>query len=558
MCHDALVLTRNLQHFEACATVLVGCHGVAKFQMIRFSNFSFKWILWYRFKESEIKQNLSDLHRVCLHGISEAWKISRKGEIWCGTLHGTMNLADNAVSQEVIRGRRHRIRCLCAPQRCELEGCPRCGEVQHSALFVYRTISLIPVRTLSSGSHLVLEVIDKLGIWPIRTSAPPLCTAKPHHSDPRRREKSARLFDILEDIKENEEQCRVLEDGGKARHAEPTVVRTEIREKEFSKSPSRYIEMTPEAVEGQIGSLSWIPTCSQGMRRIVVHLHQARLSARSVISFSMRLMELPYELREIPEETPVTRGRGIVILTVHVAAASRMSQPPASGSMSQTPATAQLSSDIEGIFETALKSYKKKTKQDLKKHDLFKQFEKCDSPSAILAAFQADQFGPSPIGDTLNKWFVPTVNVLYAFSTTLGEGVGLVNVSSSVDDLALKSICQAFSPAKVIFAGIGVLLLVRILAAKDVAASQDILVDIFRRIYGFFGRLEVYTGVPLILAMKNKMVEITVEILDIIATATKEMKQSQANSYRLRKICEEVGGADRSRGWDEEARQTDT
>ena len=109
-----------------------------------------------------------------------------------------------------------------------------------------------------------------------------------------------------------------------------------------------------------------------------------------------------------------------------------MSSPLASGStnMSQNPAAMPSSSNIERIFDTALKSYKKKTKQDLKKHDLFQQLEKCDSPSAILAAFQADQFGPSRTGaeDRFKKWFIPTVNVLYAFSATLGEGVGLVNI----------------------------------------------------------------------------------------------------------------------------------
>ncbi|KAI9437138.1 hypothetical protein H4582DRAFT_2129543 [Lactarius indigo] len=188
-----------------------------------------------------------------------------------------------------------------------------------------------------------------------------------------------------------------------------------------------------------------------------------------------------------------------------------MSRPPASGSMSQTlAATTASPSNIEAIFDTALKSYEKKTKQDLKQHDLFKQLEKCDSPSAILAAFQADQFGPSLIGDTLKKWFLPTVNVLYAFSTTLGEGVGLI-----------------FAPAKVVFAGVGVLLL----AAKDVAASQDILVDIFGRIHSFFSRLEIYTGVPLTPAMTDKMVEITVEVLDILATATKEMGESRAKKF---------------------------
>ncbi|KAH9167673.1 hypothetical protein EDB89DRAFT_2245573 [Lactarius sanguifluus] len=74
------------------------------------------------------------------------------------------------------------------------------------------------------------------------------------------------------------------------------------------------------------------------------------------------------------------------------------------------------------------------------------------------------------------------------------------------------------------FAGVGVLLL----AAKDVAACQDILADIFGRIEGFFVRLEIYTGVPLTPAMTKKMMEITVEALDILATATKEMEQGRA------------------------------
>ncbi|KAH9041791.1 hypothetical protein EDB85DRAFT_1886446 [Lactarius pseudohatsudake] len=73
-----------------------------------------------------------------------------------------------------------------------------------------------------------------------------------------------------------------------------------------------------------------------------------------------------------------------------------MSQPPTPISMLQAPATitSKSSSNIEGIFDAdqALKSYKKKTKNDLKKHDLFKQLEACDSPAAILAVFQAAQF----------------------------------------------------------------------------------------------------------------------------------------------------------------------
>ncbi|KAI9437172.1 hypothetical protein H4582DRAFT_2129604 [Lactarius indigo] len=200
------------------------------------------------------------------------------------------------------------------------------------------------------------------------------------------------------------------------------------------------------------------------------------------------------------------------------------SPAPAPASMPQAPvATPSESSPtrIERIFDIALKSYKKKTKNDLKNHDLFKQLETCNSPAAILAVFQTTQFDPSKTAsdDRLKKWLVPTVNVLCAFSGTLSEGISLV-----------------FPPAKLVFAGVGVLLL----AAKDVAASQDILVDIFGRIESFFVRLETYTEVPLTPVMTDKMVQITAEVLDILATATKEMKQSRAKKF-LKKVA---GGTD--------------
>jgi hypothetical protein len=142
----------------------------------------------------------------------------------------------------------------------------------------------------------------------------------------------------------------------------------------------------------------------------------------------------------------------------HSAAVSTMSQTPATSSSGTT-------SNIERIFLAALKSYKKKTKKDLKNHDLFKQLETCDSPAAILAVFQADQFDPSRTGsnERLNKWLIPTINVLSAFSNTLGEGISLVNIDASYPSLGEHTLMpnlQVFPPAKVIFAGVGVLLLV--------------------------------------------------------------------------------------------------
>ena len=112
-----------------------------------------------------------------------------------------------------------------------------------------------------------------------------------------------------------------------------------------------------------------------------------------------------------------------------------MSQPSAPVSIPQIPANTPSgsSSNIESIFDAALKSYKKKTKKDLKNHDLFKQLESCDSPAAILAVFQAAHFDQSRMArdERLKRWLVPTINVLCAFSETLGEGISLVNIDSS-------------------------------------------------------------------------------------------------------------------------------
>ncbi|KAH9059851.1 hypothetical protein EDB87DRAFT_1822474 [Lactarius vividus] len=194
--------------------------------------------------------------------------------------------------------------------------------------------------------------------------------------------------------------------------------------------------------------------------------------------------------------------------------------------MSQTPPTASSSSNLQAIFCASLDTYKKKTKKDLLAHPLMVRFQTCNSPTDILAVLrtQVQQFEQSTSSDDkLTKWLSPTVNVLYAFSAVLGEGVGLV-----------------FSPAKVIFAGAGVLLL----AAKDVVASQDALVDIFERIESFFKRLEEYSEVPTTEAMKEIMVKIMVEVLGIFGILT-EMKQGRAtDKYSERYLKKLIGRRD--------------
>jgi hypothetical protein len=147
--------------------------------------------------------------------------------------------------------------------------------------------------------------------------------------------------------------------------------------------------------------------------------------------------------------------------------------------MSTAPSTptSQSASNFVSILNAALESYRRKTKKDLVSHPLLPSLQSCESPEGVLAVLREQEvtsafFSQSQIcddEDELTKWVAPTVNVLYSFSGTVGQGVvGLVNIkdiSSRRGEFRplIFFYLQAFPPASVIFAGIGVLLSVSIL-----------------------------------------------------------------------------------------------
>ena len=93
-------------------------------------------------------------------------------------------------------------------------------------------------------------------------------------------------------------------------------------------------------------------------------------------------------------------------------------------------ATATSSTNFQLIFNNALDTYKKRTKNDLLAHPLAAELQKSNSPTAILAVLhqQVQGLDRSPSsGDRWTKWLDSTVNVLHTLSETLGEGVSLVN-----------------------------------------------------------------------------------------------------------------------------------
>jgi hypothetical protein len=70
-------------------------------------------------------------------------------------------------------------------------------------------------------------------------------------------------------------------------------------------------------------------------------------------------------------------------------------------------------------------------------------------------------------------------------------------------------------------------------AAQAVGASRDVLVDLFERMENIFRRLETYTSVPPTAGMTDAIMKVLVEVLRILAIATKEIKQSRLSKLIL-------------------------
>ena len=90
-------------------------------------------------------------------------------------------------------------------------------------------------------------------------------------------------------------------------------------------------------------------------------------------------------------------------------------------------------SNFAAIFDAASREYKSLTKKDLATHPFAAAIEGHDSPDSILNVFrkQAQAFDTFRKGDDkLMERLTPIVNILFTFSETLGEGVGLVSLHS--------------------------------------------------------------------------------------------------------------------------------
>src|SRR5579863_5942118 len=86
--------------------------------------------------------------------------------------------------------------------------------------------------------------------------------------------------------------------------------------------------------------------------------------------------------------------------------------------------------NFTAIFQLALDEYETVTGKPLRTHPFATQLESCDSPHAVsnVLRTQVEAFSKFRKRDErLMTYLDPTVNILFTFSATLGEGVGLVS-----------------------------------------------------------------------------------------------------------------------------------
>ena len=88
-------------------------------------------------------------------------------------------------------------------------------------------------------------------------------------------------------------------------------------------------------------------------------------------------------------------------------------------------------STYQQIFSVALDSYEKRTGNDLRSNPLLPRLETCHSSDAVIALLREqipgfDQSRSNNDSEKLSNWLNPTVNVIVAFSGTIGKSVGLV------------------------------------------------------------------------------------------------------------------------------------
>ena len=207
----------------------------------------------------------------------------------------------------------------------------------------------------------------------------------------------------------------------------------------------------------------------------------------------------------------------------------------------------------------AFDDYAKQVGEDLTKNPLADALRACDSPNAVLELLQekANAFKEYRDGNhKLIGYLKPVVQVVQGFSGVIGTAISLVSrirrfvvLASNVTYPLLGAVstcecnlcqreCSPYSASLVVFVTTHFPNLWKHQAATGVSSSYDSLVDLFECLGNFLKRLEIYTAVPVTPLMTDIIVKIMVELLSVLALATKQVKQGRLSRWIIgSKLC---------------------
>jgi len=177
-------------------------------------------------------------------------------------------------------------------------------------------------------------------------------------------------------------------------------------------------------------------------------------------------------------------------------------------------------STVQSIID-ALADYTKVTGIDLSKNPFAVAIEQINSPEAILGLLQEREKAFKEYRDgnwRLISCLRPAVKVIQAFSGVLG---GAIRVGP-------------FPLANALFAGIDILLA----AGSRVTSSYDALLELFECLGSFLKRLEIYTTIPPNAIMTEVIVKIMLELLSVLALASKQIKQGRFKKFTKKLLGE--------------------
>ena len=205
---------------------------------------------------------------------------------------------------------------------------------------------------------------------------------------------------------------------------------------------------------------------------------------------------------------------------------------------------------FQPILDVALESYAKQTGIDLTKHPSADKLQNCRSPDDVLQILSERESAFKDYRDQYRNLIGrvrPIVQVIHAFSAVLGEVAAFVSSSIhfSFSGCIIMPLhrCRFSQQKRYLLASMSFSQYVSPFSfpsgdthsnqtAAGVSSSYDSLADLFECVSNFLIRFQIYTEKILLSpTMSDIMVKIMIEVLSVLALATKQINQGRFSKW---------------------------